>query len=685
MPRSESTPARPFHAFRVSAPIAPDAWRDVEAAEGKPALRKFAIMAYTGAAMNLLGWRHPTVIDLAGLTVAAKSRPVLMDHDPRLIVGHSTDIVVGQSDVRLEGVVSGTGESAREIVESSRNGFPWQASIGASARRWEEVKAGDQVTVNGREFAGPLYVIRAADLKEVSFVALGADDNTEAAVAARNSTENVMTFIEWLNARGFAPETITDQQRSTLQAAYDAEHAAADGDAPSSPPASPSPVEAMRIQAAAEAERIAAVTAASEGHPQIRAQAIRDGWSGERTELAVLRASRPRATAPFAGSGAAAPSLETIEAGFALSVGRHCGAREDDIVARIGERNAQAARDQRLHRLGMRDLAAICARHDGLDIPAYWGDGEATIRAAFSSSSLPIVLGNTLNRELLRIYEGISPVALQVARVGTVSDFKQAKRTRLITNGRWSRVARGGELDHAQLSDQDYTVQADTSGEVVIIDRKSFIDDDLGAFRQLPQHWALAAAGSIDHEFFTLLLANPGTFFGVGNGNYIEGAGTSLGVDSLSQLVAGLQKATIAPKIGNADGKARFLNIPMRKLLVPPELSAAAKVLISSMQVVGAASKTPIDNPHRGMFDVASAPHLSHSSYTGNSATHWYLFADPNTYPAAEVAFLNGRSTPTVEAVQPPAGILGFSWHGYIDFGVAMLDPRAAGRSKGAA
>src|SRR3989339_1392722 len=63
------------------------------AAQGdKPALRRFSMTAYTGGAMNLGGWPHPVVVDLAGLAVGKKSRPILMDHDSGRIVGH-TDAV----------------------------------------------------------------------------------------------------------------------------------------------------------------------------------------------------------------------------------------------------------------------------------------------------------------------------------------------------------------------------------------------------------------------------------------------------------------------------------------------------------------------------------------------------------------------------------------------------------------
>jgi len=713
MPRKRRTPllasAPVATAFRIGVPIESSSWSDVEAASsGSAPLRKFAIVAYTGGAMTLWGWRYPVVIDLAGLAVSAKSRPVLMNHDSSLIVGHTTQVAVASGEITLEGVVSGTGDAAQQVVATSRNGFPWQASIGASARRWEEVKAGDKVVVNGREHVGPLYVIRASDLKEVSFVALGADDNTSAAVAAgaRRTQEIAMNFEQWLAAKGFALASLTDTQRTALQAAYDAEQASDDdgGAAPitaaasdavaaggTDPNQTPALQEIQRNRAAvaADMDRIAGIRQVAADHPTIAAQAIRDGWTRDRTELQVLRASRPTASGPYAGSGAPAPSRELLEAGIALSIGSIRGVREDSIVASVGAQNAEGARSLRMHRMGLRDLCAAAARLDGIDVPSMWGDGEATIRAGFTSSSLATILGNTLGRELLRVYGGLAVAALQVARRGSVSDFKAVSRTRMLANGRWERVGRGGDLQHGMFSDQNFTIQADTSGEVAVIDRKSFIDDDLGAFAELPTHWAMAAAASIDHEFFTLLLAAQGTFFQAGNGNYVTGAGTAFGVDSVSDVRALFRKIKAAPKIGAVDGKSRFININPSIFLLPPELEADGDILVGSAQVMtdgnASAKKLPVDNPHRGKYTVAVAPHLSDAAYTGFSTKAWYMFAPPELYPAAEVAFLNGRDAPTIEQVTPPPGVLGFAWNAYIDFGVAMLDPRAAIKAKGEA
>ena len=82
------------------------------------------------------------------------------------------------------GVVSRDTAAAKEIVVSARNGFPWQASIGAGVEEFEFVKENQKVLVNGREFVGPVNVVRKATLGEISFVDLGADGQTSASVAA---------------------------------------------------------------------------------------------------------------------------------------------------------------------------------------------------------------------------------------------------------------------------------------------------------------------------------------------------------------------------------------------------------------------------------------------------------------------------------------------------------------------
>ena len=161
---------------------------EIQAAGGeKPKLRKFKINAYNGGPMSLAGFYWPVVVDLAGLSITDKSRPILRDHDPGRIVGHSETITNNGKRLTVTGAASAANEHSREVEASADNGFPWQASIGASGEKMVFLDKGEKQTVNGKEVTGPVYIARKAKLKEVSFVALGADDSTRVKMVAAAS------------------------------------------------------------------------------------------------------------------------------------------------------------------------------------------------------------------------------------------------------------------------------------------------------------------------------------------------------------------------------------------------------------------------------------------------------------------------------------------------------------------
>ena len=154
------------------------------AADGKPRLPRFSMVAYTGGPMRIAGWRWPVIVDLAGLAIPSQSRPIRFGHDMASGVGHTSAIGIEDGKLVAAGVVSRDTGAAREIVVSARNGFPWQASIGAAVEEFEFVKENQKILVNGREFLGPVNVVRKATLGEISFVDLGADGATSASVVA---------------------------------------------------------------------------------------------------------------------------------------------------------------------------------------------------------------------------------------------------------------------------------------------------------------------------------------------------------------------------------------------------------------------------------------------------------------------------------------------------------------------
>jgi hypothetical protein len=662
-------------------------------AEGEtPPLRRFSMTAYTGGAMQLSGWRYPVVVDLAGLRVPKKSRPILKDHDGGQIVGHTSEIGVTERSLDVSGVVSGTGATAQEIIATSQNGFPWQASLGATADKVVFITEGKTATANGRQFTGPLYIARKSTLGEISFVALGADDDTWAHVAAgagreQNQEVNTMEFEQWAADNNLPILDMDDKHVASLKAMFEKDQsppppatpvppaAPAGGDEPISDPAAE-----MRAAAAAESKRIAAVRkVCNNEYPEIEAKAIEEGWDEIKTELAVLRAARPKA--PAIHTAPTVTSARVLEAAACMSAGFD----ESELTRQYGEQIMEAAHPMR--KIGLRELVAECARLEGFEVPRVFGDGAATIHAGFSTISLPGILENVMNKTLLAAYEATAIAAFDLCSVGSVSDFKEVSRYRLLGTGGFEPVAPDGELKHGKLSEQKYSNQADTYGQIVFLTRKEIINDDLSAFMDVPTQMGREGAQLVDELFFTLLLSNPNSFFSAGNGNYLEGAATAFGPDSLTTAKTQFRKQKAGPGTKPKDQKP--INIRPESLVVPVEIETDAELLMGSAQLMidasGTKTKIPVDNPHRNKYRVISAPHLSDTYFSGASGKAWYLFANPKVISAFEIVFLNGRRTPVIERVEAPPNNMGMGFRGYIDVGVKEQDPRGALKVKGEA
>ncbi|MDL5053349.1 hypothetical protein QQ056_07300 [Oscillatoria laete-virens NRMC-F 0139] len=394
--------------------------------------------------MRIAGWRHPLVVDLAGLSIPSQARPIRLGHDATHGVGHTDTIRVEGGRLVATGIISRDTSAAREVVASSRNGFPWQASIGASVEEADFVKENQTVRVNGQEFVGPLNVVRKATLGEISFVDLGADGHTSAYVAAIQKSEEAIVKTN---------ETAVETN----------EVPAVTATAPA--PVVPDVSAQIRAQAAAETERISAIRKLYDGkHADLEAKAIRENWDLNRCELEQLRANRPQAPAVVVMHQPEV-TAETLEAACAIT------GKLDGIEKHFSEEALNAA-DKRFHgRFGLQDLLLEAAWANG-----YTGrnfrDNRAVLRHAFASkieaavSSIDIggILSNVANKFLLEGFYAVEQTWRSICSIRPVSDFKTVTSYRLIGKDQYEKVAPGGELKHGTLGQESFTNKADTYG-----------------------------------------------------------------------------------------------------------------------------------------------------------------------------------------------------------------------------
>jgi len=608
---------------------------------GQPALPRFSMIAYTGRAIRVSGWRYPVVIDLAGLVIPSQNRPVRFAHDESQGVGHTNSIYVDGDRVIATGVVSRDTPAAREIVISARHGFPWQASIAADVEDVEFIDEGQKVVVNGKEFEGPINVVRRARLGEISFVDLGADDNTRASVVA------------------------SGQEPRSMEATVDTNHKQVDGGTTGSD------------VHATEASRVLAIRMICGGrHPEIEEQAIREGWDVNKTALAVLRAERPHA--PAIQVARDPRTVQHLEAAACLRY----GVPEHIVIREYGERVVTEA--DRYRSRGIQWMAQQLASMRGIDLDDSPGSAR-WIRAAFSMSELVGIVGAVANKALAAAFQAAPATVPKIAAAVSVTNFHTHTVFSLAITGELQPVAPNGELKHLALGEESYTRQISTRGAILSITRQDLINDDLGALTRAATILGQKAVLARERALYELInsTGNGTSFFTSDRGNYFEGATSALSVDSLGTAVQKFRDMK--------DASGLPLLVEPRILLVPSTLEVTAKRLMAAQTYIatGVGNTRVIEgaqNIWEGAFEVVVSPLLNNPAI-GGSNTAWYLLADPNVVPCFEVAYLNGVQVPTVEffGLDTEVNVLGVTYRVYWDFGAALAEYRAGVKSKGAA
>ena len=406
----------------------------------------------------------------------------------------------------------------------------------------------------------------------------------------------------------------------------------------------------------------------------IRAQAIKDGWDENRTELEFICAARPSGSG-YGGYHPVGGSPDILAAATLMLLGQEPVA-EKCYAAPVLEA-ARAARVQNTVDLLRAALAA-----DFREVPS--GGTDGLIRAAFTTASLPGILSNAMNKILLTQYQAVDSVAKKVAKKLTANDFKVHTGYRLTGDATLQPVGPNGELAHGTLAESAYPFSVGTFGRVYSITRQMMKNDDLSALSEIPATIGRGSALAIEKAFWTLVLANAGNFFGAGNNNYIDGATTVLGSAGLAQAVAAFRN--------QVDPQGNPILVNPKFLVVPTSLEEAAWELFKSTNIMIAAAGTtdavtvrPTTNVYGGLFQPSVTPYLNNANIAGYSALAWYLFGDPGDVAAFGIAYLDGNEMPTIQDAPQPADVLGLGWRGYIDFGICQLDPRGGVKSNGAA
>jgi hypothetical protein len=527
----------------------------LQAAEGDsaPAGKKFRIVAYTGAPIRQ-GWsREPVVIDMAAMQLPA-TVPVVLGHDYSLgsILGQGRPFIeAGQ--LIVEGEILASNANADQVAALAAAGYQFQASVGADVRRHQKIDADGVTQVNGSAHVGPVRIVKASALREVSFVTLGADSQTSVAIAAEADEEFSMAD----NA------TQTPAEEPIVASAVEA-------------PAN------VAVEAKPDVDYAEVIATLKQKVEQMeKLNATRD----ERPSAPAIHMAQPNSRSP-----------EVIEAAFALQGGLPNVERQYD--AKVLEAAAKISRTTSLGEV------LVSAAEEG----GYTGSrriSAATLRpilqAAWATHSISGILSSTVNKFLLAGFNGVESSWRSISSVRSVNDFKTVTSYRLNGGMKFQPVANGGEIKNAALSDESRTISASTYAVMSSITRTDLINDDLGALTAAPQRLGRGGALALNDLFWTAF-QDDSTFFTTGRGN----KKTTAGALSLANLKA---IATLFRKLKDPDGNP--VAVEPRILLVPADIELAAAEIMGSSLLVGGSSAAPDRNVLAGRYQVVSTSYLS--------------------------------------------------------------------------
>ena len=658
--------------------------------EAKAKVPTFTMVAYAGNAIMQEFSNIPVIIDISSVIIALDRFPILKDHKKE--IGHSTRVFIKDNQILAEGTISLNNEEAKEVVDGAKNNFPWQASVRGPFPKadMQLVRAGEVVSVNGKQFRGPALIAKNMRIKEISVLALGADDETSVTIAAQatqinNGSKEELIMTEAEKKAQEKQEALKKEEEIKAEAVKKEDEIKAE---------KLKKEEEIKAQAVLDSkktehelkiqEEIKASNAAyaknlsyrtdlekiCNGNNEILAKALEGTWSLDKAELETIKAGRTQTFNINQGHNHEANTMESIEIAAAMSM----GVKADNLVKMYSEQQVEIASINK--GIGIKQVfEAVCNFH-GLPIPSVFGD--QTIRAAFTTISLPDIFSNALNKVLLQQYDAFDSTSLQVSMQSDVQDFKQIQRTRLVGTGELLEVAGDGELKSGTLDEDTFNQQISTFGRLIWLTRKDIINDELGAFAQITRMMGRKGIQKRETLFWDLVKnGETSNFFSAGNNNLLTGANSVLSIASISTAIAAA-----------ADQKAKDgtpVAIRMRKLVVPPALESTAKAIIRGTNTnTGALTDQPDINIHSGEFELVVVPFLSASTLpVAGSNTAWYLAADGDDIPAWDTAYLRGQRTPIVETGESKSERLAINWRIFWDLGVAEQDFRAAVKSTG--
>ena len=366
---------------------------------------------------------------------------------------------------------------------------------------------------------------------------------------------------------------------------------------------------------------------------------------------------------------------------------KFCRAAGDALVMRSGisvEKPAEGARE--LMGMSLRDLAIECLAnegHTGLNRRTSDELFDMAYRQFFNpTAAFPTMLDNAINKAYVEGHKTAAVTFDQWVKKGTLKDFKTHDNNYLAgPAGEFLEVPEGGELKHDVFSDEKRpTRKLKTYGRQFTLTRQAFINDDIGLITSVPAKYATSARKTQNKQVYEILVKNPAIYdgtvlFSKEHGNLVK-TGTGVTQASMRTMIMALQ--------GQKNEFGDAIIIRPATIVTGVGMGFDIYALFNS-PTINTEGNTQAVNPlykYANQITVIEDPTINVLCGGYGNAIPWFLLGAKDDTDFIEIDYLNGQEIPTIRRMET-AGVLGFTYDIYLDWGITVMDWRGAIKNPG--
>jgi hypothetical protein len=244
-------------------------------------------------------------------------------------------------------------------------------------------------------------------------------------------------------------------------------------------------------------------------------------------------------------------------------------------------------------------------------------------------SDFPIILGNTINRQLQAAYQRADQTYAPFCRRTSIADMRPktvAKLSGLM--GTLQAIPEGGEYTATTVTEDKETYSLVKYGRKIGLTLEAMLNDDLDAFSRLPQAIAQAARNFESNTVYGILtgtpLMNDGfALFSSQHGNL--GTAGAISNTTLAEAKKKMRQQT------GLEGD--FLNVMLKYLIVGPDNEQEALQWMNASFSPATVGNT---NIYQGSMQVIVEPRIT--------TKNWFAAAEPTAIDTIEYAYLEGEN-----------------------------------------